>query len=44
MADYKDAKVHDWWRDKEFNEYYTIIETLEGQLRIVITKVEAKNE
>ena len=44
MADektkYSDAKILDWWRDFDINEYITIIET-NGEWRVVSTKVEA---
>lgn len=37
MADYREAKVLDWWDDKEFNEYIAVLETVEGQWRLIIT-------
>lgn len=38
MADYRKSKVLDWWRDKEFNEYISIIER-NGKWILVSTKV-----
>lgn len=40
MSDYRDAKVHDWWKDKEYKEYFALLETVEGQLRLITTTVE----
>jgi hypothetical protein len=37
MADYRDAKVHQYWLDEEFSNYYTILETSNGELRLIIT-------
>lgn len=44
MADnkYIDAKVHDWWRDSEFNCYYALLETIQGELRLIEVKIEDK--
>ena len=35
--DYFQATIHDWWYDKEFNDYYALLETEEGQLRLITT-------
>jgi hypothetical protein len=46
MADdkkqYIDAKVLEWWRDFDFNEYLAILE-VNGEWRLVTTKVEEPN-
>lgn len=43
MKDYRDAKVHQYWNDDEFNEMLTILETVKGELRLIITP-NPKNE
>lgn len=37
MADYSQSKILDWWYDIEFNEYYALLETVEHELRLIIT-------
>ena len=37
-AKYFDAKILDWWRDKDFNEYEAIIE-INGEWRLITTQV-----
>jgi len=37
MTDYREAKTHDWWFDKEYNEYCAILETVDGELRFITT-------
>lgn len=38
---YLNAKVLDWWKDDETNQYFSIIE-LKGQWRVITCKVEDK--
>lgn len=44
MADYTQSKIHQYWDDDEFNAMYTILETIEGQLRLIITPNPKKEE
>jgi hypothetical protein len=39
---YADAKVLDWWRDFDLQEYYSIIE-VNGEWILSVTKVEDPN-
>jgi hypothetical protein len=39
MSDYRYATVIDYWFDKEFNSYYSVIETVEMEIRLIITPV-----
>lgn len=44
MADYSKAKIHQYWDDAEFNSMYTILETEDGELRLIITPNSKKEE
>lgn len=44
MADYTQSKIHQYWDDDEFKAMYTILETIEGQLRLIITPYVKKDE
>lgn len=44
MADYSEAKVHDWWNDIEFNEYCAILETVDGELRFITTPIKEEKK
>ena len=44
MDEYREAKIHQYWDDKEFNAMYTIIETTEGQLRLIVTPYKKQEE
>lgn len=37
MADYSKAEVCEWWYDAEFNEFVSILKTVEGQYRCITT-------
>lgn len=40
---YRYASVIDYWFDKEFNAYYSIIETVEMEIHLIITPVSKEN-
>ena len=39
---YYNAKIHDWWRSKDFNEFISLIEH-NGELRLIIRKIPESN-
>ena len=39
---YYNAKIHDWWRSKDFNEFISLIEH-DGELRLIIRKIPESN-
>lgn len=43
MADYSQAKILTWWYDEKYNIYCTLLETVEGEYRLITTPKKEEN-